>query len=131
MMVDALLADAMLVPADDVPDISKDRIMEIRRQGLTTMSGASAGEIVGPTKKWSLTGIKDTEYGHLPTHAVTMLCQTWVAHPSLRTPLMVLDPNDWDGMPAPLMDTEVVEPVHTEGSKKFLALEARRDSPWL
>lgn len=132
MMVDALLADAMLVPVADVPSLSKDRIMEIRTQGLTTMSGASAGEIVGPTKKWALTGIKDTELGHLPTHAITMLCQTWVAHPTLRTNLMVLDPNDWDGMPEPLMDSRVLEePVRSQGSKAFLSMEARKDSPWL
>lgn len=132
LLVDSLLADAMLVPPDDIPTLTNERIMELRVKGLTTMSGASAGEIVGPTKKWSLTGIKDTELGHLPTHAVTMICQTWVAHPSLRTSLMVLDPNDWDGMPEPLVDTMVLEePVRSQGSKKFLSMEARTDRPWL
>lgn len=107
-LVDRMLQEAMLVDPNDVPDLSVNRILEIRRQGLTTMSGSSMGQLVKATSKWSLTGIKDTELGHLPTHAVTMICQTWVAHPTLRHPLMILDPNDWDTMPKPLIDSEVI-----------------------
>lgn len=122
-LVDNLLSQAMLVDPKDVPDLSVDKIMEIRKQGLTTVSGASAGKVVNPTSKWSLTGIRDTELGHLPTHAITMICQTWVAHPSLRHELMVLHPNDWDGMPAPLVDTEILK-------KTEAVTNLGSDNPW-
>jgi len=34
------------------------------------------------------------------------MCQIWVAHPSLRTDMMVLDPSVWDNMPQPLVTGE-------------------------
>lgn len=128
-LVDKLLAEAMLVPPNDIPDLSLDRILEIRQQGLTTMSGSSEGQVVKPTSKWSLTGLKDTEVAHLPTHVITMMCQTWVAHPSLRHPLMVLDPNDWDTMPPPLIEAEITA---KPSSKMFYTAsnKAMSETPW-
>lgn len=32
-----------------------------------------------------------------------MVCQTWCAHPLNRTKYMILDPSNWDNMPAPLI----------------------------
>lgn len=132
-LVDRLLQEAMLVPPNDIPDLSIERILEIRKQGLTTMSGSSMGQVVKATSKWSLTGIRDTELGHLPTHAITMICQTWVAHPTLRHPLMVLDPNDWDGMPKPLIDSEVVTTSvggTSSSSKMFFKPAVEETDPW-
>jgi hypothetical protein len=54
-----------------------------------------------------LNGIGDTELSAIPALAGTMLCQIWVAHPSLRTEYMVLDPYNWDRMPPSLIATEI------------------------
>lgn len=107
-IVDKQLSEAMLVPPNDVPTLNRDEILAIRKLGLTVATGNRKGEIDPVTSKWALTGIRDTALGHLPKLAVTMITQVWVAHPSLRTKYMVLDPNDWDGVPEPLVDSEVV-----------------------
>jgi len=48
-----------------------------------------------------------TELGTVPKLVTTMLTQIWVAHPSLRTEYMILDPNNWDKMPEPLVGSEI------------------------
>ena len=90
-------------------DLGSERLLEIREQGLTIKSGAKAGSVQKATSKWTLTGIQDTELHGLPKLAVTMLAQIWVAHPSLRTELMILDPKNWDRMPQPLLTTEIFQ----------------------
>ena len=110
----------------DYPDLGSERLAEIREQGLTIKSGAKAGVVQKATSKWTLTGIQDTEIFTLPRLAQTMLTQIWVANPSLRTNLMVLDPKNWDSMPKPLVDNEIfVVPGNTQ-PKPSLAV----DLPW-
>lgn len=92
------------------PALSIDRILEIRAQGLTTKSGSKIGEMKKATSTWKLTGIKDTELGQAPSLAVTMLTQIWVAHPSIRSKYMILDPTDWDNTPSPLIEVNVLIP---------------------
>lgn len=121
-VVDRGLAEAMLVPANDIPTLSRDEILEIRKLGLTVAAGSRAGTVEPVTSKWALTGIKDTALGHLPKLAVTMITQVWVAHPTLRTQYMVLDPNDWDGVPEPLVPTEIVK----QPAKMFSNLSAAK-----
>lgn len=88
--------------------LSNDRLAELRTQGLQTKSGPKTGEIKKATSSWCLTGVKNTEIGELPKLAQTMLTQIWVAHPSIRSPYMILDPNDWDTMPPVLVSGDVV-----------------------
>lgn len=127
-LTDSLLSEAML--CDIIPPIDKKRLLEIRRQGLTVMSGAKTGTVVPAVSKWALTGIKDTELGHLPVHVITMLCQTWVAHPSLRHKNMVLDPTDWDGaFPSPLLDDVVYSNTAKEAAATINVNS--KDVPWL
>lgn len=121
-IVDRSLAEAMLVPANDIPTLSKSEILEIRVKGLTVASGGRVGTVEPVTSKWALTGIKDTALGHLPKLAVTMITQAWVCHPTLRTKYMVLDPNDWDGVPEPLVATEVAK----QPAKMFSNLAATK-----
>jgi len=92
-----------------VPTLSRDRLLEIRAQGLLVKSGKAAGTSRSSTSTWSLQGIADTEIGHLPRLAGSMLCQIWTAHPSIRTAAAILDPNNWDLMPDALIDTDVTE----------------------
>ncbi len=126
-LVEQSLLDSMMT---DVPELSVERILEIRTQGLTVKSGPKAGSISNPVSKWALTGIADTELGGLPNHAVTMICQTWVAHPTLRHPLMILNPDSWDDMPKPLIDTEVVQPLKEPKPPKA-ETNGYIDLPWL
>lgn len=110
------LAEAMLVEANLVPDLTPTEILELRTLGLTTKT---TGKVESPTSKWKLTGLADTALGQLPPLAVTMICQTWVAHPTLRTQYMVLDPNDWDGVPEPLISQEPVAAKWTAAHQKW------------
>lgn len=104
----------------DCPDLGSERLLEIRTQGLTQRSGAKAGQLKNPESTWSLTGISDTELGHLPKLTQTMLTQIWLAHPQHRSNLMILDPKNWDHMPAPLIDVSIFK---TPEGKKQAAVE--------
>lgn len=108
------------------PDISLDRLMEIRKQGLTIKTGTNAGTMKKATSVWKLTGIQDTELGSLPYLATTMITQIWVAHPSLRNNYMVLDPVNWDNMPRPLIEVDVLD----SKPKEAKIIEDPKKLPW-
>jgi len=102
-------------------NLGSDRLLEIRTQGLTTRSGKSAGQLKAAETTWSLNGISDTELGHLPKLTQSILAQIWLAHPSHRSSLMILDPTNWDRVPDPLIantvfkqDTPVLQKTYTE-----------------
>ena len=95
-----------IVPIQPV-NIPVNRLLEIRAQGLVNKSGQRIGTIKPAESTWTLTGIKDTELGAYPKLVQTMVCQIWLAHPKHRTSDMILDPNDWDSMPKPLVDVDV------------------------
>jgi len=99
----------------DCLDLAADELLEIRQAGLTIRSGAKAGQQNKPTSQWKLHGLATTQFHNTPTLLATIMCQIWVAHPSLRTELMVLDPKNWDQMPQPLIAGEVFTAL---GSKK-------------
>ena len=116
------------------PTLGSERLLAIRQQGLTTRSGKTAGTIKNPESTWSLTGIQDTELGHLPKLTQTVLTQIWLAHPVHRSNLMILDPENWDRMPEPLIaptvfknatitETAQLEPKPKETAKTLL--------PWM
>jgi len=110
------LAEAMLVEPHSVPQLTVAEILELRTLGLTTKT---TGTVANPISKYALTGLADTALGHLPTYAKTMICQTWVAHPTLRTQYMVLDPVNWDEVPEPLITQEVVPAKWTAAHQKW------------
>jgi hypothetical protein len=87
----------------DVCSLGSNRLLEIQKQGLTTKSGKTAGSMKPARSTWSLTGIQDTELGQLPKLTQTILTQCWLAHPELRTPYMILDLENWDNLPKPLV----------------------------
>jgi hypothetical protein len=77
---------------------------------------------------WSLTGIQDTEIGHLPKITQTILTQCWLAHPELRTPYMILDLENWDNLPKPLVSNEIFK---QEPEQKLTKVkEAAEVLPW-
>jgi hypothetical protein len=104
-VVNQSLASAMLCEIPE--DLSNERLLEIREQGLTWKSGKDEGNTKDPVSTYKLYGIKDTELGHLPDLATTMLTQIWCAHPSNRIKYMVLD---WDGVPPPLVNVDIFKP---------------------
>ena len=99
------LLEAVVV--DNLPNLGSERLLEIRQQGLMTRSGKSAGQLKNAESTWSLNGISDTELGHLPKLTQSIMTQIWLAHPSHRSALMILDPQNWDHMPEPLIATTV------------------------
>ena len=56
-----------------------------------------------------------------------MVAQIWLAHPKHRCGDMILDPNDWDNMPQPLIDVDVGLPSTTNKVQKSLPSEVM---PW-
>ena len=91
-----------------VPDMSTEQLLEIRQTGLMNKTGPKMGQLKKATSTWKLTGLKHTLLESAPPLATTMLAQIWVAHPSVRSPYMILDPHNWDYMPDPLIDTEIL-----------------------
>jgi hypothetical protein len=100
------------------PDLGSERLLEIRQQGLMTRSGKSAGQLKNAETTWSLNGISDTELGHLPKLTQSILAQIWLAHPVHRSNLMILDPQNWDRMPEPL----IAPTIFTQSVKESTAL---------
>ncbi len=130
-LVDESLLEAMLWRDDDVYNLGSERILQIRTQGLTIKSGPKMGEVYKPTATWCLKGIKDTEYASVPTLAATMLAQIWVAHPTLRSEYMVLDPYNWDRMPPPLVTQEIFKTPDPKLPKPRKSYSDGSDLPWL
>jgi hypothetical protein len=119
-MLEPRLFDAVVLGSEDLEtcgSLGSDRLLEIQKQGLTTKTGKTAGSIKPARSTWSLSGLQDTEIGHLPKVTQTILTQCWLAHPELRTPYMILDLNDWDRMPQPLTTNDIfkaVQPIKTK-----------------
>jgi hypothetical protein len=118
------LYTAMILDSQDllmIGDLGSDRLREIQVQGLTTKSGKTAGSQKPARSTWSLTGIQDTEIGHLPKLTQTIITQCWLAHPELRTPYMILDLENWDNVPKPLVSHEIFKPLQEPIKPKEVA----------
>lgn len=120
-MLEPRLFSAVVLGSEDLEtcgSLGSSRLLEIQKQGLTTKSGKTAGSIKPARSTWSLSGIQDTEIGHLPKLTQTILTQCWLAHPELRTPYMILDLQDWDRMPQPLTTNDIFKAVHPQQPTK-------------
>ena len=116
-IIEPRLYEAVALPTETLPSLGSERLLAIRTQGLTTRSGKTAGQLKAAETTWSLTGIQDTELGHLPKLTQSMLAQIWLAHPSHRSNLMILDPQNWDRMPEPLVDHNIFNAPSTPSIK--------------
>jgi len=112
---------------DEPVQLTLDRILAIRAQGLMTKSGQHTGQVKPAESTWTLTGIKDTELGSYPKLVQAMVCQIWLAHPKHRSSDMILDPNDWDHMPQPLVDVDTFLPTVVAKVPKITSSE---EMPW-
>lgn len=102
------LADAMLFRTEHWP--TKEELVEGREQGLIIGSGKDAGKKRSPISTFKLYATVGTCYQSMPPCLQVMLAQIWVAHPDNRTKYMVLDPLNWDKVPAQLIETELLDP---------------------
>lgn len=111
--------------------LGSDRLLELQQQGLLVKSGPDAGKVTKPTSSWCLRGMRGTELALVPKLAGTMVCQIWVAHPSLRTEYMVLDPHNWDYMPEPLVSPEIFKKLPSNTTyKSQQQVVGSYDLPW-
>lgn len=129
------LLEAVALSSEDLElccSLGSNRLLELRDQGLMQRSGAKAGQMKKPESTWTLTSMQGTEIAHLPKLTQTMLTQIWLAHPSLRTPYMILDPNNWDNLPNPLLTPEIFRPPEPEVKPKKQKAEPIVDKlPWM
>lgn len=110
------------------PEYTADELLLARTEGLV-----KAGKAMNPASGYGIyknrgnvvrpDGTELPGIGHLPMLAKMMLCQTWCAHPLNRNEYMILNPNDWDNMPEPLVDTEVIASESIDTSQGY-------DLPW-
>lgn len=98
------LASAMLC---EPPQLTREELLKIRDHGLTFQAGTKKGQTRKPETTYKLYSIQETQIGDLPLLAQTMLTQTWCAHPVNRTKYMILDPNNWDRLPTPLVTEDI------------------------
>jgi len=128
------LLEAVILEPEDllvINSLGSERLIEIQSQGLTTKSGKTAGSMKPARSTWSLTGIQDTEIGHLPKLTQTILTQCWLAHPELRTPYMILDFSSWDNMPSPLVSNNIFKTeIVPQPTKKQNLKELAEVLPW-
>lgn len=90
-----------------VPEIAHSDIIALRNTAITDKLGARAGIPNNPATCTKLNHLGDTAIGHLPKLAKYMVLQTWAAHPSNRSEYMILDPNNWDAIPEPLVSKDI------------------------
>lgn len=139
-LVDKNLREAMFWQPDITSDtnvledhalrygLGSEQLLELQQHGLLVKSGPKAGTYLNPTSAWCLRGMRGTALEHVPKLVGTMLCQIWVAHPSIRTEYMILDPNGWDTMPEPLVTTKVFKQEKAPMSK---TPNTELELPWL
>ena len=111
-LVDKELYVAMTAPPLPGP-YDPEELLQIRNTGLRYVSRSK--KELGVTKSYSpetyhmLAGVSESLIGGLNKYAKAMLCQIWCAHPNNRSKYMILDPYDWDNIPEPLINTNVIK----------------------
>lgn len=94
----------------EVPDYSRDELMQFRVRGMkangSPQNSYGVYHLSEPVEREDGTTLPGV--CTLPNLARMMVLQTWCAHPHNRNRYMILDPQDWDHMPAPLSNEEVL-----------------------
>ncbi len=101
-LVDSSLYAAMTSPPHDM---DREEILRIREQGLK--------ETENPATAFRLTGVKNTVLGQYGAYARAIIAQIWCAHPTNRHRYMILNCNDWDDIPEPLISTNLLKPTNS------------------
>ena len=91
------------IPTEVLATLTPQKLIELREKGLSVPGKPSRN----PKTYHNLVGIRDSELARMPRYLKAMLTQIWVAHPDNRHQYMILDPRDWDSMPAPLVSSSI------------------------
>lgn len=117
-----------------LPTLQDSAILAIRNNALTPKQGPRAGKSNNPATTASLYHLQESAIGHLPKLARHMVLQTWAAHPQNRDKYAILDPENWDRVPEPLVEgTDLFVPQEA-AVPKFKATRdfgKGTDMPWL
>lgn len=105
-VVDLPLLEAMTCTFDPT-SVQKDELLKIRHDGMIVKTGKTAGNSRNPATTHKVYGLL-SPFNRLPWLATVMLFQIWVAHPTNRTDLMILDWKNWDNIPEALISTNVI-----------------------
>lgn len=123
--VNKALHDAMIHEGE----YTRDQLLAARELGLVFQGGASVGKSRNPQSTFKLWATREGCMHKVPHLAQVMYTQIWCAHPSNRTPYMVLDPKNWDIMPTPLVTQDIFKPAAV--SKTAIQQSDNKDLPWL
>jgi hypothetical protein len=115
-----------------VPELSVSELIALRNTALTDKQGARANIPNNPATCTKLNHLGDTALGHLPKLAKYMVLQTWAAHPSNRNDYAILDPNNWDNVPEPLVSKDIFlqNPIQIAKVRTQTVAYIETDCPW-
>jgi hypothetical protein len=113
-----------------VPDIAHSELIALRNTAVTDKEGARANIPNNPATCTKLNHLGDTAIGHLPKLAKYMVLQTWAAHPSNRNEYMILDPNNWDRIPEPLVSKDIFLHKPPQAATKATPSFGYSELPW-
>lgn len=100
---------------EEVPPYAIEDLLEWRLEGLRVKSGKAEGGMRNPKTTYGIYGLPRMHTlgigpAQLSSLGKMILLQTWCAHPENRNEYMILDPQDWDHTPPPLVEGEVSSP---------------------
>lgn len=111
-----------------MPSLLVGEVLELRTKALTPATGPRAGKCSNPATTAALYHLQETALGHLPKLAKHMVLQTWAAHPENRDKYAILDLENWDKVPDPLVDLDLFQP---QPQPRQRILETPVDVPWV
>lgn len=116
-----------------VPSLSNSEILGFRNKALTPTNGPRSGKCNNPATTAALYHLQETPLGHLPKLAKHMVLQTWAAHPQNRDKYAILDPENWDRVPEPLVEgTDLFMPPESQPKQRIVTGKiSGNDMPWL
>lgn len=126
-LVDREIAELAQV---EVPPLTITEVLGLRNRALTPQTGSRAFKTNNPATTAALYHLGDTPIGHLPKLAKHMVLQTWAAHPQHRNTYAILDPQNWDRVPEPLVSTEIFASQPQVLPKNSEAQFNVADLPW-
>lgn len=87
-----------------------DDLIQFRVGALEIKTGKHAGTVRKPETCSQVYGVTDPQFRGLPRLVKLMLTQLWCYHPTVRHKFMICSLDDFDAMPPPLVEGEVVKP---------------------
>lgn len=88
----------------ELPDLTTEQLLDFR---TTASLVKSTGATRTSNQMTTIYNVGFDLFDKLPALTKIMLLQTWVAAPGIRHPLQILQPNDIDNMPEPLISVDI------------------------